>query len=427
MGSRSLTVLMPKIPGQRWSCHSCGDCCRVLVGHLTPEEARRIDEQGWSNELGVAPYVRIGANRVLNKRPDGACVFLDENNLCMIHSRFGEQAKPLACRIFPFSVRPVVGGWQASFRFDCPSAARSEGKPIGEHQAFLTRLVRELDHDASRSDELPDLNRGVRASNKELDHWLSHLRRWLQDEGRALNHRLIGAALMTETLHSAPLTTLRDARFVDLLDRMFAALPSESLLVPQVPTMRQRGMLRQIAFVHAEHVTIAQRRENMLFSFFRRLGQLHRARRFFRGRGALPRLPGFDGHVLFDDVEAVAPAREDRDAVENLLGRYLAARIEGQSVFGGGYYGWPVLAGFAALWLSIAATGWLARIGAAATGRNRLAFGDVATALGVVDRAATRLPALGTFAERARITYLAREDGVSRLIHAYRLTESEID
>ena len=44
---------------------------------------------------------------------------------------------------------------------------------------------------------------------------------------------------------------------------------------------------------------------------------------------------------------------------------------------------------------------------------------DVARALGMVDRAATRLPSLGTAAERARARFLADDDGVARLLYEY--------
>ena len=90
-----------------------------------------------------------------------------------------------------------------------------------------------------------------------------------------------------------------------------------------------------------------------------------------------------------------------------------------QSVFGSGYYGWSVFAGLAALWLSVAAAGWLAQYQVACDGRTSLTVQDVIHALGVVDRAATRAPSLGTVAERVRVSYLLRDDGVARLLAAY--------
>ena len=90
-------------------------------------------------------------------------------------------------------------------------------------------------------------------------------------------------------------------------------------------------------------------------------------------------------------------------------------------MFGAGYYGWSVINGLAALCLSIASAGWIARYIAAAEGRNMLSFGDVGLALGIVDRAATRLPALGAVSERARIAYIIRDDGIARLLGDFTL------
>ena len=85
-------------------------------------------------------------------------------------------------------------------------------------------------------------------------------------------------------------------------------------------------------------------------------------------------------------------------------------------MFGAGYYGWPLTTGLCALWLSVAAAGWLARYAASLSGRDTFSIDDLGRVLGIVDRAATRLPALGIYAERARITYLIRQDGLARLL-----------
>ena len=75
------------------------------------------------------------------------------------------------------------------------------------------------------------------------------------------------------------------------------------------------------------------------------------------------------------------------------------------------------------LWLWVAVVGWVARYAAALDGRERLTFADVGYALGITDRAATRVPALGAFAERTRAVYLLRDDGIARLLQAYALWE----
>lgn len=421
--SRSLPVIMPNVADQRWSCHSCGDCCRTLVIHLTDEERRRIDQQDWTEELDAAPYVRAGQEWALNKRDDGACVFLDENNHCKIHSKYGEQAKPLACRIFPFSVRPVPHGWQASLRFDCPSVISSKGKPISQHRAWLAELVKELPHGRHGDDDVVHLQRGVRATAEEISTVTQRFTRWLKSDSLPMTDRLITAARVTTTLSDATLTKVRDRRFAELLDVLFEMAPTECAVAPAYPKTRQQGMLRQLAFAHAEHVTLREMRSGLGSRLWKRWQQLRSASRFSKGVGLVPRLPGLNGVATFDAVDSVGPAADGSQDVENLLMRYLSARLEGRSVFGEGYYGWPVVSGLAALWLSVAAAGWLARYAAAADGRSLASFTDAARALGIVDRAATRLPILGTLAERARVAYLLTEDGVLRLVGAYSLME----
>ena len=181
-------------------------------------------------------------------------------------------------------------------------------------------------------------------------------------------------------------------------------------------------MLRQLAFAHAEHVTPVEMQAGLLRQVGKRWRQLRDARCFLKGKGRLPQLPGLAGEAAFETIESVGPAIDHRRDIEDLALRYLTARLEGRSVFGDGYYGWPVFGGLAALWMSLAAASWLARCSATLKGTCSVSVEDIGKALGMVDRAATRLPALGTMTERARISYLWKDDGMARLIHAYSLS-----
>ncbi len=429
--SRALPILLPNIPNQRWSCHSCGNCCRTLVGHLTVDERSRIDEQNWTSELGVAPYVSLGRGWALNKHADGACVFLDEKNQCRIHARFGEAAKPLACRIFPFSVRATPQGWQAAFRFDCPSATASDGVPLAENRRWLTEVVNALPPEfaspgsasrrSSAGEDAVAFGPRERATSDEAEMFSRALLRWFRAREVSIDRRVVGAAHLAATLHGATLTKTRGPRFAELLELLIGALATESAEDVPRSTARQRGMLRQIAFVHTEHATLAEATSGFLARTRKRWIQLRAARRLRIGRGEVPVLAGFEGTARYEDVERVAPDGADSSAVVDLLVRYATARIESRSIFGEGYYGWPMFLGLGALCAAIASVGWLSRFRAACRGSSTFGFEDVAAAIGVVDRAATRLPALGTFAERARITYLFQGDGLRRLVCDYRL------
>lgn len=369
----------------------------------------------------------------MNKRPDGACVFLDDANRCRIHAEQGESAKPLACRVFPFSVRSVAKGWQASFRLDCPSAAASKGASLESHRAWLQTLANELDHAAPTEDQLPCLSRAVRATSQECDQVLDRFAAWLKRDDAPWNERLIGTARAVTLLSGAKFDKIRGARLAELLDLVFAALPAESKALPRPPGPRQRGMLRQLAFAHGEHVTLTELRAGWIAGLRKRWRQVRMARRFRLGQGAAPSIAPVNSspptnatgeQISFESVENVGIAGTDAPAVSDLLRRYLLGRLHARSVFGSGYYAWPVFTGLGAWVLSVAAAGWLARYHAARCGRTTLTFDDAACGIGIVDRGATRLPALGSLAERTRLSYLLREDGLTRLVAAYALTNS---
>lgn len=415
---------MPKVSGQRWSCHSCGDCCRGLVGAISESERTRIDEQGWSDKLNVPPYVRVGRGWALNKHDDGTCVFLEDNR-CIIHRDFGESQKPLACRIFPFSVRETDHGWQASLRFDCPSVIRSRGEPLLQHQHALTKLAELVPRGVLSSHEV-HLTRGLPAAPEEIDGVIGAFSRVLTGGDAGMTSRLIDLSRATSTLHGAKYAKVRGPRLTELLDLLLGAVGQVPGGAPSEPTRRQCGLLRQLAFAHAEHLTLHERR-SLYARSLRRLRQLRSAHAFLRGRGVVPNLPEFSIGSTFDAVERVQPADDDRDAIDDLVRRYLLARLHGRTVFGRGYYGWTMFTGLLALWLSVVAVGWLARLRATGAGRSRLTLDDIGGALGVVDRAASRLPALGTVAERARVSYFLQDDGVARLMARYRLVRNDDD
>jgi len=249
---------------------------------------------------------------------------------------------------------------------------------------------------------------------------------WLSEATIPMPERVVGVARLLTMLSQAKLKNVRGSRFAELLDILIQTIRSDSKNEIATPTGRQRGMLRQVVLAHAEHVTLAELRSGIVGNLRQRWHQLGAARRMLAGCGDAPPLPGIANSVSFERIEQVAPADGDAQRIDDLLRRYFAARIEGGSIFGEGYYGWPVLDGFAALSLSVAAVGWLARYLAAADGADRLQFPYAATALGMVDRAATRLPALGTWAERNRIVYLRMDDGIARLLKAYPLAASSL-
>ena len=105
-----------------FECLRCGECCRIKDGivRVSGEEIARIaaflgmDEQAFIDTCTDVSPDRRGL--VLKSRPDGACVYLTEDNLCRINP-----VKPGKCRTFPYEwTNPDSGSV-------CPGLGRSVG------------------------------------------------------------------------------------------------------------------------------------------------------------------------------------------------------------------------------------------------------------------------------------------------------------
>ena len=147
---------------QNWSCHQCGNCCREYYVTVTEEEKRRIEQQGWIGRpefQGITLFAHYGPfwrrEHRLTHRADGSCIFLDERGLCRIHGEFGEQAKPIACQLYPYMFVPAGNELRVSVRFSCPSAVRNLGRPVVEQIDAVRRYARTLVPPDARPPTIP--------------------------------------------------------------------------------------------------------------------------------------------------------------------------------------------------------------------------------------------------------------------------------
>lgn len=87
-------------------CRRCGNCCRHPGDvRVSEDEVEAMAASlGLSGHEFAAAYTRLREDRrglILAERPDGACVFLEEEPAaCRV-----QPAKPAQCRNFPFTWR----------------------------------------------------------------------------------------------------------------------------------------------------------------------------------------------------------------------------------------------------------------------------------------------------------------------------------
>jgi|GEM_PF-5258791 len=112
------------IKDARWSCQSCGACCRGFsFGPIEEHIIKGLEEKEVDKHWPPAQrkwYIQHPQTQEYYfSHVDGHCVFLQSDNLCAIHARWGEKAKPWFCREYPFHIVEDKKGINITVREDC--------------------------------------------------------------------------------------------------------------------------------------------------------------------------------------------------------------------------------------------------------------------------------------------------------------------
>lgn len=147
----------------RFACQQCGECCRAWT---IPVEVPHIKEHfhgvDWIEQLSAdrkadgtgrlfPPLGRTGKchlNTSVGATLD--CVFLDDNALCTIHSRLGEDQKPATCLQFPFHFVRGPSGVEVFLDPACKAVSLGGGPEVsGEELAQIASdsVVEDLPRD----------------------------------------------------------------------------------------------------------------------------------------------------------------------------------------------------------------------------------------------------------------------------------------
>ncbi|MGE0489646.1 MAG: YkgJ family cysteine cluster protein [Vulcanimicrobiota bacterium] len=134
-------------PGQHYDCVQCAKGCldRLEVG-VDPYSQRVVKESFLAlrviEEHGVEPFTVSPEGRNIVTKIDHKCVFLNQDNLCEIHAQLGIEAKPLICRIFPYSITPTPDGYFIGISHYCTSAKLNNGRPLSAHQGEIEEILK---------------------------------------------------------------------------------------------------------------------------------------------------------------------------------------------------------------------------------------------------------------------------------------------
>ena len=427
-------VLLPVL--QRWSCHNCGGCCREHEITITQEEKRRIEGQNWSIADGVAAdrelIVSQGTAWRLNHQDDGACVFLDQSGLCRIHSKFGEAAKPLACRLYPYAIHPAGHMVTISLRFSCPSVVQNLGEPVTSCRSSIEALSKEVVPAGYQASEAPELRPGQPLQWPDMTRVLAFLDRGLADTSVSFLTRLIRILSWMELLGKVEGSVVAGDQLAKILPLLYEAsvraYPQDES--PETaPSGLGRVMFRQLVAQLIRHDTAVARNSGLSA----RLRLLLQGLRFTLGRGRVPTLPdpesvrvAFVERAGIAEVAASATFRQleqpfggRNPELDQLFTRYFQVKLQGLHFCGPAFYQFSVIEGFQSLALMYPAVLWAARLRATKEGRNTLQRRDVEAALATLDHNYGYSPVLGMNASRQRIRQLAQMQQIAVLCAWY--------
>lgn len=371
---------------QNWSCHGCTDCCRNhLLVPLSAEEKERIDKQGWTSADGVDPAKMVisGLNgHRLGHQADGACVFLEPSGRCRIHAKFGEVAKPLACRLYPLVLHPAGKQIMVGLRFSCPSAAANRGKPLAEQAAEIPKLARLVLPDNCQELPPPPVATTPGSEWPDFLRFVNWLDFSLAVEDVPTGLKLLRALHLLETIEQGRLDLVTGDGADEIIKALFQSTAKK---IPELPTDTEppsrfgRLFLRLLVLEHAQTPTVADRDVRSAY----RWKMLAAAFRFMSSAGSTPALREGLKSVKFADIEkSFGPLPPGAEA---LLTRYFRVKIQSLHFCGTAFYNRPLIEGFRNLALLYPAIVWLARWLAVSDGRSQLTDADVVKAVTWVD------------------------------------------
>ncbi len=409
-----LRIETPSI--QNWSCHGCSQCCRGgFLIELSEAEKQRIEEQGWkeSDGVGVGPLMVLENGQYrLNHKDDGACVFLDETGRCRIHARFGEPAKPRACRLYPLVFHPLGGKVALGLRFSCPSAAANSGKPLPAQLPALRDLAELVVSDDFSEIPAPAVLRDGGLSWPDFMRYVGWLEKIMEPPNLTVSVKMRRALHVVNAIEKADFDHLSGREADEILGALYqnalTDVPRTGSAVARV-TGINRLLFRTLVFTYARRDSVGDNAAGI----GQRLKWLGAMIRFARASGRTPAMSPDLSPVEFGAIEkSFGPLPPEAEAT---LTRFFRVKIQSLHFCGRAFYDFPLVEGFNSLALLYPVILWLARWHAAAMNRSTLTEKDIEQAIVEADRHHGYSPAFATNWSRRRARLLAQKDSISRL------------
>ena len=340
-------------------------------------------------------------------------MFLNEKGLCRIHAKFGEAAKPLACRIYPYAFHPAGKRITVSLRFSCPSVVANRGTAVEKNRDELKAIAKLVVPEHADLMPSPNVNRTQRVDWRDLMKFVTTLHDMIELGKGDVIERLYRALLLLKLIDQCKYDSVQAERLTEFLDIIREASLDEEIPDAREPASITRMQFRQLVALYARQDTVA----DLNGGWLNRWKLLRAAVRFAGGSGRIPQLQGCFGDATFDQLEA--PFGGLPDGANELLSRYLSVKIQGMHFCGAAFYNVPLVEGFQSLALIVPSICWIARWLAVGNGRAKLQLSDFEKAITITDHHHGYSGALGSTSSRKRVRYMSEMDEIANLVLWY--------
>ena len=375
-----------------FTCSRCGDCCRGWHVMLGPGEAERLAALEWGSgapELSeISPAAPVpgeprSGRLALARRPDGACVYLGSKNQCRIHETFGEAAKPLLCRLYPFGFLAVGERVAVDVSFACRAVSLDQGEPLSRRVPEWTRLLEDSSlerkpHKFSKKYDVPG------ELLWELEH---HLVSILSDETLSLLDRVRS---VFEFNRLATTSDPRNEAARTLREVLAKGIPRQIRERPIDPESERMDKTGRAVFFHLLFLSLNPTPDELLAlsgkARERAAGLRVQAADGYKFPEAKPLVDNRDLRASFGEVAGVSAGILDSRSGTEILARYLKAKIVGQRFMREGESELPLVEAVPRLLLLVPIAVWTAKALAAERGASAVAEEDVRSSIRLVDR-----------------------------------------
>lgn len=382
---------------QYFSCKNCGKCCGAWEVPVTQDEKDKMEKLDIPGHTPGENKYFIRNRKIRGiyfiRKKEKHCVFLDSDNLCLIHKHHGEKAKPLACRTYPLD----IFNWQdnvtsASLRYDCPGVSSQDGRKISSLAHDISSIAKELGR--KRKFATAEYNSKLKTSLKNIRIVSEAYRNFILDARFRPAIRIFAAAKLIE-FHSEPensgdITEAGNFFSHDSIELVKRSIPTlESIISGAgVPNFHQKMVFRYIlsGFIRSDE-------ENALrFLPVARLSRVKSILKFSLGSGSLDKISGhLPDTSSSDPVESVRGMEWEENAFD-LYWNYLGSKLDSLH-----FCGYPCLnmtfeEGMRHLLITYPVLAYLSALLAKSDKRKTAGRKDVAAALTLIDHTFSRSP-----------------------------------